>query len=305
MTDPTDQSRAVLPIPDRQHLGLVTYDAKDPDTEFPPITPLLPPAGAPNVLVVLLDDVGYGASSAFGGPADTPTAERLQSNGLTYTRFHTTALCAPTRAALLSGRNHHSVGMGSITETATSAPGLSGLRPNTKAALPMTLKLNGYSTAQFGKCHEVPPWQTSPVGPFTSWPTGEGGFEHFYGFIGGENNQYYPALYEASRLSSRTRHRRRVTTSLRTLPITRSTGFGCRSHWLRTSRSSSTLHPAPHMHRTMFRSSGPTSTRAGSQEVGTLNANQFSSSRNSGGGRSRGCGPHPASRGHPGVGGHE
>lgn len=196
MTDPTDQSRAVLPIPDRQHLGLVTYDAKDPDTEFPPITPLLPPAGAPNVLVVLLDDVGYGASSAFGGPADTPTAERLQSNGLTYTRFHTTALCAPTRAALLSGRNHHSVGMGSITETATSAPGLSGLRPNTKAALPMTLKLNGYSTAQFGKCHEVPPWQTSPVGPFTSWPTGEGGFEHFYGFIGGENNQYYPALYE-------------------------------------------------------------------------------------------------------------
>lgn len=176
MTDPTDQSRAVLPIPDRQHLGLVTYDAKDPDTEFPPITPLLPPAGAPNVLVVLLDDVGYGASSAFGGPADTPTAERLQSNGLTYTRFHTTALCAPTRAALLSGRNHHSVGMGSITETATSAPGLSGLRPNTKAALPMTLKLNGYSTAQFGKCHEVPPWQTSPVGPFTSWPTGEGGF---------------------------------------------------------------------------------------------------------------------------------
>ncbi|AKD99693.1 arylsulfatase [Rhodococcus erythropolis] len=196
MTDPTGQSRAVLPIPDRQHLGLVTYDAKDPDTEFPPITPLLPPAGAPNVLVVLLDDVGYGASSAFGGPADTPTAERLQSNGLTYTRFHTTALCAPTRAALLSGRNHHSVGMGSVTETATSAPGLSGLRPNTKAALPMTLKLNGYSTAQFGKCHEVPPWQTSPVGPFTSWPTGEGGFEHFYGFIGGENNQYYPALYE-------------------------------------------------------------------------------------------------------------
>jgi arylsulfatase len=186
----------VLPVPDRQHLGLVTYDAKDPDTTFPPITPRLPPDGAPNVLVILLDDVGFGASSAFGGPADTPTAERLQRGGLTYNRFHTTALCAPTRAALLSGRNHHSVGMGSITETATSAPGLSGMRPNTKAALPMTLKLNGYSTAQFGKCHEVPPWQTSPVGPFTAWPTGEGGFEHFYGFIGGENNQYYPALYE-------------------------------------------------------------------------------------------------------------
>lgn len=188
--------RGSLPIPDRQHLGLTTYDAKDPDTSFPPIEPLLPPAGAPNILVVLLDDVGFGASSAFGGPTATPTAERLQAGGLTYNRFHTTALCAPTRAALLSGRNHHSVGMGMITETATAAPGSSGLRPNTKAALPMTLKLNGYSTAQFGKCHEVPPWQTSPVGPFDAWPTGGGGFEHFYGFIGGENNQYYPALYE-------------------------------------------------------------------------------------------------------------
>ena len=196
MTDKSGARRDSLPIADRQYLGLVTYDAKDPDTTFPPIEPLQPPEDAPNVLVILLDDVGYGASSAFGGPADTPTAERLQSGGLTYNRFHTTALCAPTRAALLSGRNHHSVGMGMITETATAAPGSSGMRPNTKAALPMTLKLNGYSTAQFGKCHEVPPWQTSPVGPFDAWPTGGGGFEHFYGFIGGENNQYYPALYD-------------------------------------------------------------------------------------------------------------
>jgi arylsulfatase A-like enzyme len=192
------QLRATLPIPSRAHVGLVTYDAKDPDTSFPPIQPLLPPEGAPNVLVVLLDDVGFGAASAFGGPASTPTAERLQRGGLSYSRFHTTALCAPTRAALLSGRNHHSVGMGSITETATAAPGLSGVRPNTKAALAMTLKLNGYSTAQFGKCHEVPPWQTSPVGPFDAWPSGGGGFEYFYGFIGGENNQYYPALYEGT-----------------------------------------------------------------------------------------------------------
>jgi len=196
MGDELEARRGVLPIPDRQQLGLLTYDAKDPDTSFPPIEPLLPPEGAPNVLVVLLDDVGFGASSAFGGPAQTPTAERLQRDGLTYTRFHTTALCAPTRAALLSGRNHHSVGMGMITETATSAPGSSGLRPNTKAALATTLKLNGYSTAQFGKCHEVPPWQSSPVGPFDAWPSGGGGFETFYGFIGGENNQYYPALYD-------------------------------------------------------------------------------------------------------------
>jgi arylsulfatase A-like enzyme len=198
MIDQLGARRGVLPIPDHQHVGLTTYDAKDPDTSFPPIEPLLPPEGAPNVLIVLLDDVGFGASSAFGGPVQTPTAERLQRDGLTYSRFHTTALCAPTRAALLSGRNHHSVGMGMITETATSAPGSSGLRPNSKAPLATTLKLNGYSTAQFGKCHEVPPWQTSPVGPFDAWPTGGGGFESFYGFIGGENNQYYPALYDGT-----------------------------------------------------------------------------------------------------------
>jgi arylsulfatase A-like enzyme len=192
---PDQHSRAMLPIPDRPVPGLTTYDAKDPDTAFPPLEPLLPPAGAPNVLIVLLDDVGFGASSAFGGPCRTPTAERLAAGGLRYNRFHTTALCAPTRQALLTGRNHHSVGMGSITETATSAPGNSSVRSNAKAPLATTLKLNGYSTAQFGKCHEVPVWQTSPMGPFDAWPTGGGGFETFYGFIGGENNQWDPALY--------------------------------------------------------------------------------------------------------------
>jgi arylsulfatase len=188
----------MLPIPDVPLPGLTTYDAKDPDTLYPPIEPLTPPAGAPNVLVVLLDDVGFGASSAFGGPVRTPTADRLAAGGLRYNRFHTTALCAPTRQALLTGRNHHSVGMGSITETATSAPGNSSLLPNTKAPLAMTLKLNGYSTAQFGKCHEVPVWQTSQLGPFDAWPSGGGGFETFYGFIGGENNQYDPALYDGT-----------------------------------------------------------------------------------------------------------
>ena len=153
-----------------------------------------PPEGAPNVLVVLIDDVGFAASSAFGGPISTPTAERLAANGLKYNRFHTTALCSPTRQALLTGRNHHAVGMGGITEIATSAPGYNSIRPNTCAPLAETLKLNGYSTAQFGKCHEVPVWETSPMGPFSAWPTGSG-FEHFYGFIGGETNQYAPAIY--------------------------------------------------------------------------------------------------------------
>ncbi|HET9496914.1 MAG TPA: arylsulfatase [Candidatus Limnocylindria bacterium] len=195
---PDARRRDVLPIPDRPYDGPVTFDAKDPASSFPPIEPLRPPAGAPNVLVVLLDDVGFGASSAFGGPCSTPTADRLAASGLKYNRFHTTALCAPTRSALLTGRNHHTVGMGVITELATSAPGYSSLRPNTCAPLAQTLKLNGYSTAQFGKCHEVPVWQTSPMGPFDAWPTGGGGFEYFYGFIGGETNQYYPAIYEGT-----------------------------------------------------------------------------------------------------------
>src|SRR5512136_3284294 len=190
--------RQVLPIPDRQHVGLTTYDAKDPETKFPPIRDIRPPAGAPNVLIVLLDDAGFGSVSAFGGPCYTPNFEKLAANGLRYNRFHTTALCSPTRQALLTGRNHHSAGMGCITELATSAPGYSSVLPKNKAPLAMTMKLNGYSTAQFGKCHEVPVWQTSPMGPFDAWPTGGGGFEYFYGFIGGETNQYDPSLYEGT-----------------------------------------------------------------------------------------------------------
>jgi len=189
--------RQVLPIPDRQHVGLTTYDAKDPDTKYPPIEPLRPPKGAPNVLVILIDDAGFGSSSAFGGPCRTPTAERLAANGLRYNRFHTTALCSPTRQALLTGRNHHTVGMGGITEMATSAPGNCSVRPKSCAPLAQTLKLNGYGTAQFGKCHEVPCWETSPAGPYDSWPTGSG-FEYFYGFICAETNQYYPSLYEGT-----------------------------------------------------------------------------------------------------------
>jgi len=191
-------SRTVLPVPDREQVGPTTYDAKDPDTKFPPIKQLRPPKGAPNVLIVLLDDVGFGAASAFGGPCNTPTAERLAAGGLKYNRFHTTALCSPTRQALLTGRNHHTVGMGGITEIATGSPGYNSILPNTCAPLARTLKLNGYATAQFGKCHEVPVWETSPAGPFDAWPTGGGGFEYFYGFIGGETNQWYPGIYEGT-----------------------------------------------------------------------------------------------------------
>jgi arylsulfatase A-like enzyme len=190
--------RSHLPMPNTVWPRSVAYDAKDPDNKLPPIEQLRPPKGAPNVLIVLIDDAGFGSSSAFGGPCQTPSAEALAAGGLKYIRFHTTALCSPTRQALLTGRNHHSAGMGGITEIATGAPGYCSVRPNSMAPLAETLKLNGYSTAQFGKCHEVPVWQTSPAGPFDAWPAGGGGFEYFYGFIGGEANQWYPTLYEGT-----------------------------------------------------------------------------------------------------------
>lgn len=198
MNSRDEVQRLNLPIPNKSAIGLITYDAKDPDTKYPPIGQLRPPAGAPNVLIILIDDAGFGSSSAFGGPCHTPNAEKLAAGGLKFNRFHTTALCSPTRQALLTGRNHHSAGMAGITEIATGAPGYSSVLPNSMSPLAKTLKLNGYNTAQFGKCHEVPVWQTSPVGPFNAWPTGGGGFEYFYGFIGGEANQWYPSLFEGT-----------------------------------------------------------------------------------------------------------
>jgi arylsulfatase A-like enzyme len=190
--------RTVLPIPDQPRKGLVLYDAKDPENKYPPIVQLRPPAGAPNVLLILIDDAGFGSSSLFGGPCSTPNFENLASEGLRYNRFHTTALCSPSRQALMTGRNHHTVGMGGITEIASGSPGYNSILPNTCAPLAKTLKLNGYATAQFGKCHEVPVWESSPAGPFNAWPSAGGGFEYFYGFIGGEANQWYPSLYEGT-----------------------------------------------------------------------------------------------------------
>ena len=190
--------RTHLPMRNTRHAKFIPYDAKDPDMVVTPIDRLLPPEGAPNVLIVLIDDCGFGATSAFGGPVSTPTAERLAAGGLKYNRFHTTAICSATRQALLTGRNHHNAGMAGITEIATGQPGYCSVLPNSMSPLAKTLKLNGYNTAQFGKCHEVPVWQTSQVGPFDQWPTGGGGFEYFYGFVGGEASQWYPALYEGT-----------------------------------------------------------------------------------------------------------
>jgi len=159
-----------------------------------PVQPVRPPPDAPNVLVVLVDDMGFGASSAYGGPCQMPTAERLADGGLRYSRFHVTALCSPSRQALMTGRNHHSVGMGVTSEMATSEPGYHGYRPASASTIAQILGGNGYSTAAFGKWHQTPPAEVSPSGPFTRWPTGEG-FGTFYGFMGAEMNHWYPQLY--------------------------------------------------------------------------------------------------------------
>ena len=192
-----ESGREVLPIPHRRTVSATMFDAEHEDAIYDPIQSLRPPDGAPNILLILLDDVGFGSNSAFGGPCRTPTFDRLAAEGLRYTRFHTTAMCSPTRQAMLTGRNHHSVGMGAVSDMATSAPGYTSQRPNTAATIAETLRLNGYSTSQFGKCHEVPTWEWSPMGPFDRWPTGNG-FEYFYGFIGGETNQFYPSLTEGT-----------------------------------------------------------------------------------------------------------
>ncbi len=188
---PTD--RTILPIPEPKHPPITTFDVRNATP--PPRFLVEAPPGAPNVLIVLIDDMGFGQSSAFGGPVHMPTVEHLAAEGLRYNEFHTTALCSPTRSALLSGRNHHVNNFGSIAETATAFPGQTGQRPNSVAPLAEMLRLNGYSTAAFGKSHETAPWEVSPSGPTDRWPT-RSGFDKFYGFIGGETNQWAPLLYD-------------------------------------------------------------------------------------------------------------
>ena len=185
--------RTVLPIAEPQYPRSTVLDARD--AKAPPRFEVKAPAGAPNVLIVLVDDMGFGMPSAFGGPVRMPTADRLATQGLRYNQFHTTALCSPTRMALLTGRNHHTGNMGSITETATAFPGNTGQRPNDVAELAQMLRLNGYSTAFFGKNHETAPWEVSPSGPTDRWPT-RSGFDKFYGFYGGETDQWNPTLYD-------------------------------------------------------------------------------------------------------------
>lgn len=185
--------RTVLPIVEPARTKYTELDVRNavPPERFQ----VKAPQSAPNVLVVLIDDMGFGVTESFGGPAHMPTMDRLAQNGLRYNRFHTTALCAPTRMALLTGYNHHSNNMGVITELASTYPGYTAVRPQTITPLAEVLRQNGYNTAQFGKCHEVPPWEISNNGPQDRWPT-RSGFEKFYGFLGGETNQWAPLIYD-------------------------------------------------------------------------------------------------------------
>jgi arylsulfatase A-like enzyme len=185
--------RTTLPISEPIYPHSTVLDARNATP--PPSFQVKAPKNAPNILIVLIDDMGFGQSSAFGGPIHMPTLEKLANNGLRYNDFHTTALCSPTRAALLTGRNHHTCNMGSITETATAFPGQTGKRPNSVAPLAEMLRLNGYATGAFGKSHETAVWEVSPSGPTDRWPT-RAGFDKFYGFIGGEANQWAPTIYD-------------------------------------------------------------------------------------------------------------
>jgi arylsulfatase A-like enzyme len=181
-----------LPPPDPKFGGVIKGDAKESKPWWPPS--VVPPKGAPNVLLIMTDDQGYGITSTFGGVIPTPAMERLSKSGLRYTQFHSTALCSPTRAALITGRNHHSVGFGVISEQATGYPGYDSIIQKNSATVGEILKENGYATSWFGKNHNTPTYLYSLAGPYDQWPSGMG-FDYFYGFMGGETDQWTPYLF--------------------------------------------------------------------------------------------------------------
>ena len=185
--------RTKLPLPESKFQGVIGKSYIDSKPDWPKVP--TPPEGAPNVVVILLDDVGFGQVSTFGGPVPTPELDKLAAQGLRYNRFHTTAICGPSRAALITGRNHHNCGVGFLAEWATGFPSYNNMIPKSCATVGAVLKGNGYATSWFGKNHNTPDWESSVAGPFDRWPAGMG-FDYFYGFIGGETNQYYPVLFE-------------------------------------------------------------------------------------------------------------
>jgi hypothetical protein len=257
-----------LPRPDFRFKGEVgrTFQDSDPAT-FPQI--VRPPKGAPNIVVVLLDDVGFGQFSVFGGGVPSPNMEKLAAQGLRYNRFHTTALCSPTRAALITGRNHHVTGNGGITELATGYDGYTGIIPRSTSTVAEILRQNGYATAWVGRNHNTPIWETSEIGPFDRWANGLG-FDYFYGFNAGDTSQYEPILYE---------NRNRVPRS-NDPDYHLSTDIADKSiAWLqrvkvstRTGHSSSMSPRPPPTRRTRRRRSGSIGSKASSIWAGTVTA---------------------------------
>ena len=189
-------AQEVLPRPQPPFRGKIGRTVKDSKPDFP--KEVRAPQGEPNILLIMTDDVGFSAASTFGGAIPTPALDRLATHGLRFTQFNTCALCSPTRAALLTGRNHHTCATGLVMETGTGYPGYNTLMPKSCGSLGEVLRQNGYNTSWFGKNHNVPDWQGSQAGPFDLWPTGLG-FEYFYGFIGGDTDQWHPALFENTR----------------------------------------------------------------------------------------------------------
>ncbi|MGZ4980516.1 MAG: sulfatase-like hydrolase/transferase, partial [Methylobacter sp.] len=193
IAQPAGIDRTVLPISEPKHTPITELDVRK--AKAPPRFEVKAPEGAPNVVIVLIDDMGFGTASTFGGPVTMSTLDRLAQGGLRYNNFHTTALCSPTRQALKTGRNHHTGNTGSIMETATAFPGNTGVLPDSVASVAEMLRLNGYSTGAFGKWHETASWEISVSGPYARWPTLQG-FDKFYGFMGGETNEWAPSIYD-------------------------------------------------------------------------------------------------------------
>lgn len=264
---PVHVDRNHLPEPEWAYPSarIRTY-AVDSEPDFPPVKEAA--SGSPNILLVLLDDVGFGWPSVNGGLVRMPTAERLAGRGLFYNQFHTTALCSPTRAALLTGRNHHTVSTGVIQEMATGYPGYSGIIPKGTATFAELLKHAGYTSAWFGKNHNVPDNQTSPAGPFENWPTHQG-FDYFYGFISGETDQFSPSLYEGTQAVEPLPGPRTDISSPATSPTRRSRGSARRRRSRPTARSWRTSPPARHTRLTNRRWTGADATSGASTWVGT------------------------------------
>jgi arylsulfatase len=271
--------RTVLPIPDKSFGGTIGRTFDQSVADWTVVAGTKAPEGAPNVLLVLIDDAGFGQPDTFGGPIATPNLTRVAESGVKYNRFHVTALCSPTRAAMLTGRNHHRVGMGSVAEFPGPYPGYTGAVPRSCAAFPRILRENGYVTAAFGKWHMTPDREQGAAGPFSHWPQAWG-FDHFWGFLSGAAGQWDPLVsLDNTNLGVPEGRDEEPYYFPTTSPTRRSNGCTGFAHRTPTSHGSSTTRPVARMRPTTSPRSGPTATRGSSTRAGTPCAKRSSSVR--------------------------